>query len=112
MFVAYAPRIHPKICIAVVVENSGFGATWAGPVASLMIEKYLKDSVATNRKALEEKMYNAKVIPKYTYIIDSATRLRDKMIWERKQFRKKYDDSMKHHRDSMHIRHWIKKNLM
>src|SRR5690606_488482 len=36
MFVAYAPRINPKIAIAVAVENSGYGATWAGPVASLM----------------------------------------------------------------------------
>jgi penicillin-binding protein 2 len=112
VFVCFAPKNNPKIALSVYVENAGFGGTWAAPIASLMIEKYLKDSVATNRKALEEKMYNAKVIPKYTYIIDSATRLRDKMIWERKQFRKKYDDSMKHHRDSMHIRHWIKKNLM
>jgi len=112
MFVAYAPRINPKICIAVVVENSGYGATWAGPVASLMIEKYLKDSISSSRKSLEEKMYNAKLIPKYTYIIDSATRLRDKMIWERKQDRKRYEDSLKHYRDSMMIRQWIKKNLM
>lgn len=112
MFVAYAPRVNPKICIAVVVENSGYGATWAGPVASLMIEKYLKDTIVSSRKALEEKMYNAKLIPKYTYIIDSATRLRDKMIWERKQDRKKYEDSIKHYRDSMMIRQWIKKNLM
>jgi penicillin-binding protein 2 len=112
MFVAYAPRVNPKICIAVVVENSGYGATWAGPVASLMIEKYLKDSVVSSRKSLEEKMYNAKLIPKYTYIIDSATRLRDKMIWERKQDRKRYEDSLKHYRDSMMIRQWIRKNLM
>lgn len=112
MFVAYAPRVNPKICIAVVVENSGYGATWAGPIASLMIEKYLFDTVSNSRKHLEEKMFNAHVIPKYTYIIDSAIRLRDKMIWERKQYRKKYEDSMKRHRDSLMIRQWIKKNLM
>jgi penicillin-binding protein 2 len=112
MFVAFAPRINPKIAIAVVVENAGFGATWAGPVASLMIEKYLHDTVATSRKGLEEKMYKANVIPRYTYVIDSATRLRDKMIWERKQNRKKYEESLKHYRDSMLIRYWIKKNLM
>lgn len=112
MFVAYAPRVNPKICIAVVVENSGYGATWAGPIASLMIEKYLFDTVSNSRKHLEEKMFNAHVIPKYTYIIDSAIRIRDKMIWERKQYRKKYEDSMKRHRDSLMIRQWIKKNLM
>ena len=104
--------MNPKICIAVVVENAGYGATWAGPIASLMIEKYLFDSVSSSRKHLEEKMFNAHVIPKYTYIIDSATRLRDKMIWERKQYRKKYEDSMKRYRDSLMIRQWIKKNLM
>ncbi len=112
VFVAYAPRINPKIAIAVIVENSGYGATWAGPVASLMIEKYMYDSVATSRKYLEEKLINALLIPKYTYIIDSATRLRDKLIWERKVDRKKYEDNLKHYRDSIMIRQWIKKNLM
>jgi penicillin-binding protein 2 len=112
MFVAYAPRVNPKIAIAVVVENAGFGATWAGPVASLMIEKYLHDTVSSTRKGLEEKMFKANVIPKYTYIIDSVTRLRDKMIWERKQNKKRYEEVLKHYHDSMMIRLWIKKNLM
>jgi penicillin-binding protein 2 len=111
MFVAFAPRVNPKIAIAVVVENSGFGATWAGPVASLMIEKYLKDSVATKRKSLEDKMYNAHLIPKYTYVIDSARRLKDKLIWERKVERQKYLDSNKKLRDSLLIRQWMNKNM-
>ena len=46
----------PKIAIMVVVENAGFGATYAAPIASLMIEKYLKGEV-TN-KAREESMRN------------------------------------------------------
>jgi len=29
-----------------VVENAGFGATWACPIASLMIEQYLTDTIA------------------------------------------------------------------
>ncbi|MDI9319214.1 MAG: penicillin-binding protein 2 [Phycisphaerales bacterium] len=111
MFVAFAPRVHPKIAIAVVVENSGYGATWAGPVASLMIEKYLKDSVSIKRKYLEEKMYKAHLIPKYTYIIDSATRLRDRLIWERKEERKKYLQEHKKMHDSLLIRQWIQNNL-
>jgi penicillin-binding protein 2 len=45
VFIAFAPKDHPKIAIAVYVENAGFGSTWAAPVASLMIEKYLTDSV-------------------------------------------------------------------
>lgn len=46
VFVAFAPRVNPKIAIAVVVENAGFGATWSAPIASLLIEKYLKDSIS------------------------------------------------------------------
>lgn len=112
MFVAFAPRINPKIAIAVCVENSGYGATWAGPIASLMIEKYLYDTVSAKRKGLEEKMFTANVIPRYTYVIDSARRLRDRLIWERKVQQKHFADSIKHYQDSLMIRQWIKKNLM
>jgi len=62
MFVAYAPLDHPKIAIAVVVENSGFGATYAGPIASLMIEKYFNDTIATSRLPMQERMLNANLI--------------------------------------------------
>jgi penicillin-binding protein 2 len=47
VFVAFAPRDNPKIAIAVVVENSGQGAEWAAPIASYIVEKYLKDSTTT-----------------------------------------------------------------
>lgn len=62
VFVAFAPRNDPQIAIAVYVENAGFGATYAAPVASLMIEKYLKGEIASNRKWLEERMYNLNLI--------------------------------------------------
>lgn len=45
VFIAFAPKDDPKIAIAVYVENAGFGATYAAPVASLMIEKYLTGKV-------------------------------------------------------------------
>lgn len=45
IFMAFAPRENPKIAIAVYVENAGFGATYAAPIASLMIERYLTDTV-------------------------------------------------------------------
>jgi len=45
IFIAFAPKEDPKIAIAVYVENQGFGATYAAPVASLMIEKYLTGEV-------------------------------------------------------------------
>jgi penicillin-binding protein 2 len=58
IFIAFAPRDNPKIAISVYVENGGFGATWAGPVASLLIEKYLTDTVT--RPWLEERLLTFK----------------------------------------------------
>jgi penicillin-binding protein 2 len=57
IFIAFAPKDNPKIAIAVYVENAGFGATYAAPIASLLIEKYLKDTVS--RPWLEERLLNA-----------------------------------------------------
>jgi penicillin-binding protein 2 len=71
MFVAFAPRQNPRIAVAVCIENAGYGASWAGPIASLMIEQYLKDSITEKRKPLLKKMEDAKIIPNYTYILDS-----------------------------------------
>lgn len=48
VFIAFAPKDDPKIAIAVYVENAGFGSTYAAPIASLMIEKYLTGKV-TNK---------------------------------------------------------------
>jgi len=52
IFIAFAPKDNPKIALAVLVENGYFGARFAGRIASLMIEKYLKDSIS--RKDLED----------------------------------------------------------
>jgi penicillin-binding protein 2 len=57
VFIAFAPEVNPKIAIACVVENSGYGATWAAPIASLVMEKYLKRKV--KQTVTEEKMLNA-----------------------------------------------------
>jgi penicillin-binding protein 2 len=46
IFVAFAPKDNPKIAIAVFVENGYYGARYAGRIASLMIEKYLKGSIS------------------------------------------------------------------
>lgn len=63
LFVAFAPRKDPKIAICVVVENAGYGATWAAPIASLMMEKYLKDSVSSKRQPEIERIANADLVP-------------------------------------------------
>jgi penicillin-binding protein 2 len=49
LFVAFAPRDHPRIAIAVIVENAGMGSTFAVPIANLMIEKYLRDSLPAGK---------------------------------------------------------------
>jgi penicillin-binding protein 2 len=54
VFIAFAPKDHPKIAIAVYVENAGYGATYAAPIASLMIEKYLKGEASN--KAMEKRI--------------------------------------------------------
>ncbi|MNT35695.1 hypothetical protein D3C72_1717310 [compost metagenome] len=58
----FAPKENPKIAIAVVVENAGYGATWAAPIASLMIEKYLRDSI-TRPKYYSDRILNASLLP-------------------------------------------------
>ena len=52
IFIAFAPKVNPRIAIAVYVENAGFGATYAAPIASLIMEKYIKGVV--KNKYLEE----------------------------------------------------------
>jgi penicillin-binding protein 2 len=61
IFIAFAPMDNPKIAISVIIENAGFGATWAAPIASLMIEKYITREV--KRKEVEQAMINANLIP-------------------------------------------------
>lgn len=54
IFIGFAPKDNPKIALAVYVENGGWGSTWAVPIASLMIEKYLNDTI--ERDWLEKKI--------------------------------------------------------
>ena len=65
VFAAFAPMQNPKIAIAVIVENGGFGATWAGPMAYVMMEKYLTDSLRATTKAEAERIANANLMPAY-----------------------------------------------
>lgn len=61
IFVAFAPKDDPRIAIAVYVENAGFGSTFAAPIASLMIEKYLTGDI--KRKYLEDYALNVVIKP-------------------------------------------------
>jgi len=63
IFVAFAPKDNPKIAIAILVENGGFGATIAGPIASLMIEKYLRHKIT--RTDLEKRTLERSLLDRY-----------------------------------------------
>ncbi len=60
VFICFAPKDDPKIAVAAYVENAGFGATWALPVASLMLEKYLTGEISPERKYLEDRLIHTK----------------------------------------------------
>lgn len=60
VFMAFAPVDNPKIAIVVVVENAGYGATWAAPIATLIMEKYLRGRITLTGS--EERMLNADFI--------------------------------------------------
>lgn len=46
------------------MENGGFGAAWAAPIASLLVEKYLNGEICDKRKPLEDRMLNADLMYK------------------------------------------------
>lgn len=97
-FGGFAPRDNPRIAIAVLVETSDQGARVAAPIASLMIEKYLKDSIrGPERKAMEEEYTNREYIsPKVRFELakrDSARRVKEALQLELEMSKKMAADS-------------------
>lgn len=76
-FVCFAPKENPKIAIAVLVQNAGQGAQFAAPIASLMVEQYLNDSISKNRKSIITQFESKTIIPGY---IKHEKYVRDSMI--------------------------------
>lgn len=64
VFICFAPKDNPKIAVAAYVENGGFGATWAAPIASLLTEMYLNGEISNKRKYLEERVLNGNLLHK------------------------------------------------
>ncbi len=62
VFICFAPMDNPKIAVAAYIENAGFGGSWACPIASLLLEKYLRGEISENRKDLERRVVNTKLI--------------------------------------------------
>lgn len=84
IFVAFAPRDNPKIALAVFIENSGYGATWAGPIATLMLEKYINGKIT--RTDLETRMLNGSLQAEYQKV--------ENIIFQRKADPTKIQDSL------------------
>lgn len=63
ILVAFAPKENPKIVLAVFIENGGYGSTFAAPITSLMIEKYLNETV--ERKWIEKMIIERDLYPYY-----------------------------------------------
>lgn len=65
MFVCFAPADNPKIAIAVVMQNAGYGGTWSGPIAKVLTEKYLNDTLSKATKAEYENFIKVNRMPKH-----------------------------------------------
>lgn len=63
VFIMFAPFDEPRIALGVMVENAGFGSTAAGPIASLLAEKYLTGSIAPQRMPLLERTLQVRSAP-------------------------------------------------
>ena len=61
VFIAFAPKENPEIAVGVIVENAGFGGSWAAPIASLIIEKYLTNTVKDIQR--EKRILDAVIMP-------------------------------------------------
>lgn len=84
IFVAFAPKENPTIAIAVFIENGYWGSRWAGPIATLMVEKYVNGKIT--RKDLETRMLNGSIEDEYNKIKNiiyqrtETTKLSDEVI--------------------------------
>lgn len=64
VFICFAPKDNPRIAVAAYVEHGSFGATWAAPIASLLVEKYLNGEISEARKPLEKRILEGNLMHK------------------------------------------------
>ncbi len=86
IFILFAPVNHPQIAISVIIENGGFGSKWAGPIASLVAEKYINNNI--NRKSLENRIMNSGLHNVYSTIakIKRMNNLYGKQSFDKKKY--------------------------
>jgi penicillin-binding protein 2 len=63
LFVCFAPKDNPKIAVAVIVENAGYGSTWAGPIGGLLMEQYLNDTLSTASQLKADNLAQVDLMP-------------------------------------------------
>ncbi len=98
-FGAFAPRDNPRIAIAVICENAGQGAWAAAPIASLLIEKYLRDSIKSpERKIMLEEFKKKNLIPRLMRMEmakrDSLKQLKEAQILLQQRMSREASDSV------------------
>lgn len=64
VFICFAPKDNPKIAVAAYIEHGSFGARWAAPIASLLVEKYLNGGIAAERGYLETRVLEGNLMDK------------------------------------------------
>ena len=64
VFICFAPKDDPKIAVAAYVEHGSFGARWAAPIASLLVEKYLNGEIGESRRPLEKRVLEGNLLDK------------------------------------------------
>ncbi|MGN1211071.1 MAG: penicillin-binding transpeptidase domain-containing protein [Candidatus Cryptobacteroides sp.] len=64
VFICFAPKENPKIAVAAYIEHGSFGARWAAPIASLLVEKYLDGEISESRKPLETRVLEGNLLNK------------------------------------------------
>ncbi len=106
-FIAFAPRDNPKIAMMVYVENAGFGGIWAATVASLMIEKYLTDTIKRPdiEKMTMEKAFSLKILLRRDSAWKAEKARMDSIVKvkaeEEKEDRKNFPEKYKRRQDSL-----------
>lgn len=91
-FIAFAPKENPKIAIAVYIENAGFGGIWAATIASLMMQKYLKDTTQVKVLPYQESRIAQAEKMVFQKIFNKRELLRQDSIWRAE---KRKQDSIK-----------------
>lgn len=63
IFMGFGPKDQPKVAIAVLIENGGFGATFAVPIGRLMLQKYLRGEIPASDQYIEDRIVNSTILP-------------------------------------------------